>query len=64
MRKVDKNIQISIRIPKELLAKIDRFGKKDYRTRNNSIVHLINKAISRNQEGNDHEDPLVKGDPI
>jgi len=55
LRKAEKNVQISIRLPDELLKRIDEAAEKDYRTRNNMITRLICTAMAG------RADPPAKG---
>ncbi|MDR2943446.1 MAG: type II toxin-antitoxin system HicB family antitoxin [Treponema sp.] len=55
MKKSEKNIQISLRLPEEVLKRIDKAAEKDGRTRNNMIVRLICLAADKY-----HANPLAK----
>jgi metal-responsive CopG/Arc/MetJ family transcriptional regulator len=50
MRKAEKNIQISLRLPEEVLKRIDKEAERDGRTRNNMIVRLICLAADKHRE--------------
>jgi metal-responsive CopG/Arc/MetJ family transcriptional regulator len=56
LRKTEKNVQISVRLPAELLKKIDEAAVRDGRTRNNMIVRLICQSADKHREG-----PPAKG---
>ena len=43
--------QISIRLPKEMLAQIESFGKAEKRNRNNMIEWLLREAIRQKGGG-------------
>jgi hypothetical protein len=50
LRKAEKSVQISLRLPEELLKKIDEAAGLDGRTRNNMIVRLICQAAGKHRE--------------
>lgn len=42
-----EKVQFSVRLPKELVAQIDKQAKKETRTRTNMLEHIITQYIKR-----------------